>query len=542
MRVLRALAVLYFALQASASMTTTALTGRVVIGNAPGAGVTVTATSSALPHERTTMTNARGIYWLDALPPGTYDVTFSKAGHTTLTRRAIVELARVARADGKLEPNEDEESVTSTASTLTVAETTAITSTITSEALQRMPLETTANGALKLFSQRRYENDSFDGVPLPFLTPIGEETTDEVTIVHAAAGAEIDRSRDGLIAMQTRSGSDALAMSLRGTFTNDGPLFEGAAGGRILEEKLWFFANAWKGDDAWRGVDDLHGYFGKLSAQPAAAHHIEAEMLDSEASEAVNDSLTIAALRYTGVFGANTTAQAFASHATVPAFNPGTSTVANEGTLSLRASHTLGDHVLSAGATRIETDDAYFVNDRVSIARFTLNAGARYEEDELAPRAALAFDLQGDGRRAFFASWGEYEQRDITTLGFATAIGTTGIARIDAIRREHEDDELRLAANYRLFDRFEAGATLSHTDDDDLGAAWLGAGFPIGDHELGVTLLERYATETFVTDFAARLTVATRVSLRIGVDLTNALDAKFAPERRAARLWIRWFR
>src|ERR1043165_1863048 len=125
-----ALAALWIVLLAptvSASTTSSAITGRVMIGDAPASGVTVTATSAALMQPRTTMTGARGTYWLGELPPGLYDVTFSHPGATTLTRRAKVELARVAHADAKLEPNADEESVTSTATQLSVADTTAIT-------------------------------------------------------------------------------------------------------------------------------------------------------------------------------------------------------------------------------------------------------------------------------------------------------------------------------------------------------------------------------------------------------------------------------
>lgn len=518
MRFLRALAVLWVALPTLASMTTTALTGRVVIGNAPGAGVTVSVTSAVLQGERSTLTNGRGRYWLDALPPGTYDVTFSKPGHTTLTKRAIIELARVARADAKLEPNEDEESVTSTASTLTVAETTAITSSLTREALQRLPVESTPAGAIALFLPRA-ENAALDDAPLHDAN-FGEELLDEVTIVHAGAAAEIDRSRGGLIAARTRSGSEEFSASLRDTVANSSNFVEGTAGGRFVPEKLWFFASAWNGDDSWRRVHDARGFFAKLSAQPAAAHHIEASHLDA------NEDVTT--LHYTGIFGTNTSVQALASR------------LESADTLSLRASHGFGGHVLSAGASRFEKDDAFFVNDRWSAGHWTLNGGLRHEDDELAPRAAVAYDLHGDGRRAFFATWGEYERRDITSAGFATAIGVAGSARIDAIRREDFEDELRLSARYRLFDRFEAGGTFTHAENDE-GTAWLGAEFPIGEHELGVSLLERYASEgDLSTDLAVRYAMPfRRVRLTFASDATNILDRDEVGTPRAVRFWIR---
>ena len=75
---LRLLFALWLALPALANITSASLTGRVVVADAPASGVTVTASSSALQHPRATMTNAHGRYWLGALPPGTYDVTFTR--------------------------------------------------------------------------------------------------------------------------------------------------------------------------------------------------------------------------------------------------------------------------------------------------------------------------------------------------------------------------------------------------------------------------------------------------------------------------------
>jgi hypothetical protein len=517
-RVLRAFVIAVLALPAFASMTTTALTGRVIIGNAPGANVTVTVTSSALQGERSTITSARGTYWIEALPPGTYDVTFSKPGHTTLTRRAIVELARVARADAKLEPNEDEETVTSTASTLTVAETTAITSHITREGLQRLPVESTPRGAISVFLPSRFETASLDGAPFAGAA-IGEELVDNVTIIHAAAGAEIDRSRGGLVAARTRSGGNAFRASLRDTMANSSNFVEGNAGGVFVENKLWVFAGAWNGDDAWRGIEEARGFFAKLTAQPLGVHHLELSHLD-------DGSFTT--LHYDGTIGGHTTVQALASRS------------ASRDTLSFRASHVAGDHVLSAGASRFEQDNAFFVSDRWSAGHWTVNAGARYEDEDFAPRAALSYDLHGDGRRAFFASWGEYANDDLATLGFATAIGTTGSARIDAIRRDDFEDEVRVSAHYRLFDRFEAGAMVAHADDYH-ATAWAGAEMPVGDHEIGVTLFARSGSDRDVSaDLALRYAVPLRsVRLTFASDATNLLDAKGVSAPRALRFWFR---
>jgi len=498
-----------------------------------GAGVTVTATSTALQGERTTITNTRGAYWLGTLPPGTYDVTFSKTGHTTITKRAVIELARVAHADAKLEPNEDEESVTSTALTVTVAENTDVASHITHEGLQRMPVESTPIGAASLFKRTPAELTSLDGVAVPDLASFGEEALDEVTIVHAGAGAEIDQTRGGLIVARTRSGSEERAITLRDSISNGGNhLFEGAYSGHLAPETLWIFADAWIGDDAFRHLEDARGVITKLTAELNAAHHLDASYVD------LDDDTNIASVRYDAMFDASTTLQALAARGSRD----------DEETLSLRATHIIGNHVLSFGGTTWSDDHALFINDRWSAGRVTINAGLHHENDELDARAGIVFDLRGNGRQAIIANFGEYDDVQQATLGFASAIGTTGSARADVFRRDDgftTSDEFRVAAQYRLFDRFEAGGTYSFVDDAFVrhqGTAWSGVELPIGDHEFGVTLLQRYdesrVERSNPTDLALRYTIPfAKFRVTVASDIGNIFETSRLPRTR--RLWIR---
>src|SRR4051812_25606573 len=74
------LAILFlFAIPAHATITTSAITGRVTSANTPAANVTVTATSTSMLAPRIVTTSARGTYWIGALAPGEYDITFSRA-------------------------------------------------------------------------------------------------------------------------------------------------------------------------------------------------------------------------------------------------------------------------------------------------------------------------------------------------------------------------------------------------------------------------------------------------------------------------------
>ncbi|HMD35538.1 MAG TPA: TonB-dependent receptor, partial [Vicinamibacterales bacterium] len=75
---------------ASAQQTTGSVTGRVTdpqIAAVPGA--TVTARSAATGFVRTEVTDAAGLYLLNALPVGIYDVTAELNGFTTIVRKAI---------------------------------------------------------------------------------------------------------------------------------------------------------------------------------------------------------------------------------------------------------------------------------------------------------------------------------------------------------------------------------------------------------------------------------------------------------------------
>lgn len=552
----RLLIVLIVAANAAASMTTTAATGRVLVGNAPAADVLVTLSSAALQLERSTTTSADGSWWLGALPPGTYDVTFSKPGHTSLTRRITVQLARVARADARLERSEDEESVTSTASIITVAGTTAATTHVSRAALERMPVASTPEGAASLFARTPATAVSIEDVRLPTPLPIGEEVTDQVTILRAGMGADVDAGTAPLIVARARSGTDALALTLRGTLSNRGGpvhLVEGAASGRVVRDRLWFFGAGWRGDDAWRGIEDAEGSAASLRWQPGTAHRVDAHWIDVDATRLLG-------ARYNALLGTRTNVEAVAGRVSSPH--------RSDDVLAMRVSHVSGAHVVSAGASEQREIRAFFVDDRWSRGRWIVNGGLRHEReadaDRTMPRIAVAYDLQGDGRRGLFASWGEYadapEQRAarIAALGFATAIGRSGAARVDAIRRETRTDdhlELRAEAAYRLFDRFEAGGRYSYADGNataiggsraHAATAWAGAELAVGDHLAGISVVQRVngdANETITrTDVALRYLLPTsRAAVTVGSDVTNLFGA--APARagspRAVRFWIR---
>jgi hypothetical protein len=574
---------LLLAFPALASVTSSSLTGTVVIGGAPAPGVTVTAASPALQQPRTTTTNARGRYWLGALPPGVYDVTFSLAAHTTLTKRAVLELGRVARADGTLEPNPDEDSTTSTATAVSVADTLAITTHFDDRALDRMPYGRLGTAGLA-------PGDSFasmlDGVPSGTVT--SEETIEQVTVVRGAAPAEWETSAGTVDAFRTRSGGDDFFFSLRDTVTstdwvtwegfpgtptplaNDGVSHfgEATAGGRILPQRLCFFAGAWRGEQAYPSPQEFDGFLAKLDAQLGAAHHLGLSYRDSTQSFGfVPVSSATAALHYTAAAGARFTSEVVAARTETAA------DVVSDTTdfLSARASYHLGDHVVTAGLSHNEgagNQASFYASDRWSFSRWNVYAGVRHDDTEFvdrwSPRVAVSYDLLGNGRQAISASWGEHlfaiqpvDALRFFSLGYATAIGNSGSARADVIRRESGafwQNELQLDARYRLFDRFEAGATYNLLNRyrspfpeglvvEQAARVWLGAELPAGPHEVGVTVVQHFVEVSgrslYPTDVALRYAIPlSRVGLLVAADATNVFLAGDSSVR-AVRLWLR---
>src|SRR5437588_1801050 len=85
-----ALAVLLGGISAHAQQTTGNITGRILDPQGAAVpGVTVTARSSATGFTRTEVSDAEGIYRLNALPVGIYDVTAELQGFASVSRKAI---------------------------------------------------------------------------------------------------------------------------------------------------------------------------------------------------------------------------------------------------------------------------------------------------------------------------------------------------------------------------------------------------------------------------------------------------------------------
>jgi hypothetical protein len=605
------LCVVLFATSIYGSIVPTALTGHVVSDGRPVSGATVTATSPSLMQPRVTTTTSNGMYWLEDLPPGQYDVTFSHAGMTTLTRRAVIELARVARIDAALELNEDEDSVTSTETMLTVADTQPMSVHLTDHDLDLLPVWRAAPDAA-LTAADAYSaatdtliDDAYDALP----NLIGQEALQEVTVLRGALPPELGRNYSTIVA-RTRNGGDDLSFSLRDTLTsvawmNGNPFLdesarrprgdgvdhfvEAALGGRLVRDRLWFFTSGWRGGQDDRPIHNVRGLEVKLTTQPFQSHMFEALYINGARDSRVPfRAASQSTLQYLGMLTPRTTLEATASRGattfTPSIFGNDPTSLFIEDTLFIKAAHVLstrsGDSVLSGGLTTQDSDiggsTTLFFNERWSGSSLIVNAGGRLErggdELHLRPRLSVAWDLSRDGRRSLFAALSDYADPRLPTYavqeavaGFATALGKTGLFRVDVAHRAfdrpqeegYSSDILRIESSYRLFERFTAGGFYEYARLDE-GAypvvprhslnAWSSLEISLGEHTLGLSLLQRYASyqesdgARYDTDLGFRYTIPVRsLAVTAATDVTNVFNQHHAgfTSGRALRAWIR---
>lgn len=304
-------------------------------------GVTVTASSPALQGTRTAVTGESGGYSFPALPPGDYTVTYELNGLQTVTKKLRVNLAQTSREDAELRPASISEAITVTAAAPAALETSEVSTNFTSEELAELPTLNRNIAAAALLSPG--VNDagpnkqivisgaqSFDNLFLVNGVVVNEnlrgqphnlfieDAVQETTILSGGAiSAEYGRFTGGVVSTITKSGGNEFSGSLRDSFRNDSwqsktalvgeadhiddinSVYEGTLGGRILRDRLWFFAagrNEKSASSAETVVTriaftqpvDEKRYEGKLTGQITARHSLVGSYLDVKRKEGNN--------------------------------------------------------------------------------------------------------------------------------------------------------------------------------------------------------------------------------------------------------------
>ena len=263
------------------AQTTANLTGTVTLDGNPIPGVTVTISSPQLQGVRTDVTSGTGTYNFGALPPGDYTVTFEMESMQRLTKQTRVGVAQTARIDATMRLASVAEAITVTASAPAVLETTEVQTNIEARLVEELPVNRTLLGTISLApgvtttgpsnattisGAPSFENlflvdgatvnENLRGQPHDLFI---EDAIQETTVLTGGVSAEYGRFTGGVVTAITKSGGNEFSGSVRDTlnkadWTATSPLgekqptgkilptYEGTLGGRIIRDRLWFFA------------------------------------------------------------------------------------------------------------------------------------------------------------------------------------------------------------------------------------------------------------------------------------------------------------
>lgn len=450
---------------ASTALASGSIGGRVTSSGRQLENVTVSASTRAMPRAFVTTTVANGVYSLQELPTGTYDVTFSLAGHQTLTRRAEVSSFERTRIDAELEPSEEGESVTQTATSRDVNERPQSAWKLSRQNADKLPIGRPLTPRVILAPATSALTVNIDGIPSANGPLIPSPALDDTAVLFAGAGADHAR---GHVDATTRSQRD-FGGALRDTITwTDG---DASSVESVSVGGLWMFASG-------QHSDSYNSGFAKGTLAPTPSDTATLSFLGTTL-------FTDEELRGMWLHVARQTTLL--------------AQVSNDDFLSLRGYALAGGaHELAAGVERALGENAAFVRDRWSASdRVIVEGGLRFEDDELLPRAGLVF---GNGTR-LIATYARYAGgEDEGAIGITGRLLTSGHARALLIRREHETIGTIDGFARWLFFTFGTSAHIQRGESS--ANAWVIIDAPFPGHELSFALLERYRTGIATTDIA----------------------------------------
>ena len=272
---------------AGQGLQTGAVTGRVESGDGlPLPGVTVVVTSASLQGQREAVTDDNGVYYVRALPPGTYTVAFTLSGFQRAgSIGVVVNAGGLTEIDATLAPAQIAESVVVSARAPAVAGSPATSQTYMKRDVDRLPVSrrpvdiaelapgstsnTFAAGQLSIGGAFGYDNifmingvdvneNLFGSAHDLFV----EDAIQETTVLAHGVPAAYGRFSGGVINVVTKSGGNTFSGSVRQNLSNPawiaetprqrenglvnpsrlGRSSEGTFGGPIVHDRLWFFS------------------------------------------------------------------------------------------------------------------------------------------------------------------------------------------------------------------------------------------------------------------------------------------------------------
>ncbi len=339
-------------------------------------GVTVTASSPSLQGTRVTQTGSSGGYVFPSLSPGEYTLTFELEGFDPVVQQLKVSVQQLTGASIILGLSTTDlgEEIIVTGEISTISQSVAAQSTYEQSLIEKLPTGRTVRDITLLAPGVQESGVAIGGGRGLAISIAGSQTSEnlfmvngvtinenlrgqaldlyiedavlETTATISGVSAEYGRFAGGVINAITKSGGNSFSGSLRVNYTNQdwaeptaltnardntvNETYEATFGGRLIRDKVWFFAAGRDLERAGSATLQLTGLTvsqpqtqerleGKLTITPLPSHSLVASYLDRE-QEQTNvgfspvdfttlnnraDPQELTSANYTGIFGSN---------------------------------------------------------------------------------------------------------------------------------------------------------------------------------------------------------------------------------------------
>jgi Carboxypeptidase regulatory-like domain len=247
-------------------------------------GATVTVKSPGLQGSREQITDASGDYSFKNLPTGTYTVTVSLSGMSSVEQKQVVALGSIARVDASLSVKNIEETIVVTAETSSVLTTSHVGANYEGDTVRTLPTSRTLAGIAELAPGLTNDTPNADQVSIAggfaydnvflidgvdvndnlFGSPNNlfiEDAIEETQVLTSGISAEYGRFSGGVVNAVTKRGGNDFSGSYRAQlnnpkWTSKNPFekannvqrtddtnvtHEVTFGGPLVKDRLWFF-------------------------------------------------------------------------------------------------------------------------------------------------------------------------------------------------------------------------------------------------------------------------------------------------------------
>ncbi len=247
-------------------------------------GATVTIKSPALQGSREQITDASGEYTFKNLPTGTYTVSVSLSGMSTVEQKQVVSLGGISRVDASLSVKNVEETIVVTAESSSVLTTTHVGANYEGDTVRTLPTSRTLAGIAELAPGLTNDTPNADQISVAggfaydnvflvdgvdvndnlFGSPNNlfiEDAIEETQVLTSGISAEFGRFSGGVVNAVTKRGGNEFSGSYRAQLNNpkwtalnpfekannvqrvDDTTFahEVTFGGPLVKDRLWFF-------------------------------------------------------------------------------------------------------------------------------------------------------------------------------------------------------------------------------------------------------------------------------------------------------------